>query len=201
MVIGLIGYAGSGKDTAADAIAFGYNPGGAPYRKIGFADELKAECTTRLRRTILTVAHRLDSHYTRMQDNEVIALLLQLKPDWFRALLQEYGTEVRRADDEDYWVRMVSTRLRLTPIRERNFVISDVRFPNEVRMVRFFEGKIVRISNPRIEGPQHDHSSEIGIADIVEDYVLHNDCALHEFQSRAITLLTEIEAWQRANKS
>lgn len=153
MIIGFCGYKRAGKNEAANALLV------QGYQLCAFADALKAELTTRMRRTCIAIA---DDYYLvdpLRSDAQKIALLLQDKPPTFRRLLQEYGTEVRRGDDDNYWVRQLETKFALTPYRERNFAVTDVRFPNEAKMIHHFEGRLIYISNlnpPNVD----DHASE-----------------------------------------
>lgn len=187
MVIGFTGYKGSGKNEAANALI----PLG--YRICAFADALKAEVTTRLRRTCIEIAklHYRDDIVRDTDDNILIAMLLQEKPPAMRRLLQEYGTEVRRADNDLYWLRQLKTRVALTPYRERNFAITDVRFANEVKMVHQFEGKVIRVlrSLGNYYPDPDDHTSEKP-NDLAYDITITNDGTLAKLHDEVIYWLS-----------
>jgi len=61
-----------------------------------------------------------------------------------RRLLQEYGTEVRRHDDPDYWVK----RYAEAATKLERVVTPDVRFLNEAAAVRALGGLVVRVVRP-----------------------------------------------------
>jgi hypothetical protein len=63
-----------------------------------------------------------------------------LTPRW---ILQQWGTEVcRNHFHTDIWVASVENKLRLT---KDNIVISDVRFPNEIKAIHNAGGLVIRV--------------------------------------------------------
>jgi hypothetical protein len=80
-----------------------------------------------------------------------------------RKALQWYGTEYRRKQDADYWVKAMQARLDAA--RGFSIIIDDVRFPNEARMIRARGGLLIRLDpypgwRP---GPEADHASETAL--------------------------------------
>jgi hypothetical protein len=64
----------------------------------------------------------------------------KLTPRW---VLQYWGTEVcRRAFHDDIWVASLENRLRQS---KDDIVITDCRFPNELKAIRKAGGKIIRV--------------------------------------------------------
>jgi hypothetical protein len=64
----------------------------------------------------------------------------QLTPRW---VLQYWGTEVcRHAFHDDIWIASVENKMRKTT---DNIVISDVRFPNEIKAIHNAGGIVVRV--------------------------------------------------------
>lgn len=72
-----------------------------------------------------------------------------VKPPVVREALQRIGTEEGRALREDIWVDQTRTWLRVLHdnFGLTKFVITDIRFPNECRMIRELGGKLVRITH------------------------------------------------------
>jgi hypothetical protein len=63
-----------------------------------------------------------------------------LTPRW---ILQYWGTDVlRKGFNDDIWIAALENKMRKTT---DNIVISDVRFPNEIRAIRNAGGRVFRI--------------------------------------------------------
>ena len=80
----------------------------------------------------------------------------------YRSLLQLWGTEYRRAQDPDYWVRKAEERLR--EIEEGPVIIDDIRFESEAQMVLNNNGRLVRINRPggdRITTSNHESETAL----------------------------------------
>jgi hypothetical protein len=70
-----------------------------------------------------------------------------LTPRW---VLQYWGTEVcRRSFHDDIWIASLENKLRTS---KDNIVISDCRFPNEIKSIKDAGGIVVRI----VRGPEPD---------------------------------------------
>jgi hypothetical protein len=183
-LVGIAGLARAGKDAAAARLV-----GRWGFVRIGFADALKAEVRTKFRRTILAHwAATLPPHMPSdtAAEDRLIDALLQTKPPVIRALLQEHGTEVRRADDPDYWVQ---AWLRLyNENTRRRVVVPDVRFANEAAMIRRW-GATWKVMRPGCAGAGA-HDSEIGAArwpDSAFDLVLDNKGTLDDLHAAVDT--------------
>ena len=59
--------------------------------------------------------------------------------------LQFYGTEFRRALDENYWVNKTQARLQSLEMAGKIPVVTDGRFPNEILSILDLGGEVVRI--------------------------------------------------------
>jgi len=194
MLIGLHGIIESGKDAVASHLSSKYG-----FRVLRFAGALKLEVATRLRATCkeITIADELAGSLPNLP----IALQLpQSQPnieEWWdrrldyvmnverspimRRLLQEYGTEVRRRDDTDYWIKQWSNDYAQLMKQSFNVVVSDTRFINEAFTIRRFNGKLVKILRQNQTAKYNDHASEHGL-DAWEswDRVLMNDGSLDD---------------------
>ena len=140
MLVGICGKAGSGKDTVGDYLIDHYG-----FKKIALADPIK-----RLVKDIFA----LDDH--TVYDRVAREQKLERWPSWtVRSLLQFIGTELFREQiDDAIWVK--SLWYKISDDNDNNYVVSDVRFPNELQFFRdnakegeFFALKIVR---PGYEG-------------------------------------------------
>ena len=113
--IGLCGYMRSGKDTIADYLIVN-----CLYTRRGFAHALKEE-----------VARGVGCS---VKDLDMEPLRSQIRP-----VLQVWGTDFRRAQDPDYWVKQAAKQIELwrdDASYRRPMVFNDVRFHNEIDMLR-----------------------------------------------------------------
>lgn len=139
MIIGICGFIGSGKDTAAN-----YLVGWHGFRRDSFAGALK---------DAVAQVFGWDRELLEGLTPEARAWREQIDPWWAerlnmptltpRWILQYWGTEVcRQGFHDDIWIAALENRLRQ---RTGHTVISDVRFPNEVASIRNAGGHIVWI--------------------------------------------------------
>lgn len=175
-VIGVAGYARAGKDEVGKALAR------RGYAVTRFADELKKEVVARFPRTLRAAA--IAEGYP---DADLDALVREIKPPITRAILQEYGTEVRRADDPDYWVK--KWRALVLALGSPACAV-DVRFPNEADAVRSVGGWVVRVVRPGV-GPLNDHPSER--QDFPVDALIDNCGTLEDLDSAVGRLVVRVE--------
>jgi len=139
MIIGICGFIGSGKDTAAN-----YLVGWHGFRRDSFAGALK---------DAVAAVFGWDRELLEGLTTEARAWREQVDPWWAerlnmphltpRWILQYWGTEVCRTGfHDDIWIAALENRLRT---RAGHTVISDVRFPNEVASIRNAGGRIIWI--------------------------------------------------------
>lgn len=170
MIIGIVGFAGSGKGTVADILCEEHN-----FTKISFADSLKDAVSS----IFMWERHLLEG------DTEESRAFRE-KKDYFwsdvfgyevtpRLMLQKFGTEAGRDQiHQDIWVRSIERRINHMMVNEfkDHFVIPDVRFPNEMKSIRDMGGSIVRIirgSLPVWYNTALEHNTK-GVFKMYEDY-------------------------------
>lgn len=159
MIIGLSGYAGSGKTTIANALLYGHG-----YERRKFATPLK-----KMLRALLEAQGADTKTVERMIEGD-----LKEKPSPLlngrtpRHAMQTLGTEWGRGQIcENLWSD-VATR-DLSP--QSRVVFDDVRFENEAAAIRAFGGIVVRLARPGVAAV-NGHTSENlpwADADIVND--------------------------------
>ncbi|MFG2923919.1 hypothetical protein ACGFYA_20760 [Streptomyces sp. NPDC048305] len=173
LIVGLSGYARSGKNEAAEALVqFGWRQG-------AFADKLREFLYAldplipapygggNLRLRKLVDATGWD--YAKVRYPEV------------RALLQRAGTEAgREVLGADVWVDALFREFKDTPA----LVVTDVRFPNEARAVADRGGVMIRVERPGV-GPAKDrlgrvHESEVALDGWTFDHTLINDGSVRD---------------------
>jgi hypothetical protein len=168
-IIGLVGYARSGKDSVAAVLAdYGF-------QRISFADAIRDALYT------------LDPFVTGSSDLRISQLVdtlgwdnVKVQYPEIRRLLQVFGTEVAREQwDDQFWVNLGFSKME----PEGRYVITDVRFPNEADAVKQHGGELWRVDRPGI-GPVNAHASDNHISTITVDSVIKNDGNLYDLNER-----------------
>lgn len=173
VLIGITGYAGSGKSTVAAM----FEADGWHRRK--FAAPLKNMLRSLLRDQgagVGTIEAMIEGDL-----KEVPSTMLGGKSP--RHAMQALGTEWGRLRMSDtLWV---DAALRAAPDRS---IFDDVRFDNEAGAIRCRGGKIILVQRPGV-GPVNNHQSE-RLVDF--DWVIQNDCDLVELKRRVLHLSWEM---------
>jgi hypothetical protein len=139
MIIGICGLIGSGKGTVADILVEYHG-----FQKISFADKLKdgvaavygwdrsmLEGDTDISRIW---REKVDPYWTKETGREITP----------RLVLQEFGTDcMRNGFDDSIWVSLVKKQMIDNP--HLKYVIPDVRFPNEMNMIKELSGEVWQV--------------------------------------------------------
>jgi len=144
MIIGVCGFIGSGKDTAADYLVNLHH-----FRRESFANTLKDAVSAVFGwdRTMLEGRTKQAREWREQVDAWWAERLgiPDLTPRW---ILQNWGTEVCRKNfHDDIWIASLENRLRTST---DDIVISDCRFPNEITAIKKAGGWVVRV----VRGPE-----------------------------------------------
>jgi len=175
MIIGLSGYARSGKDTVAELLVLNYG-----FKRMAFADGIREALL--VLNPILHDGHRL---------NEVVGMYgweVAKSKDEVRRLLQVLGTEVgRKLINEDVWVWLLFNKIST----DERIVIPDVRFPNEAKMIEQQGGDVWRI-NRHNHTAVNDHISEHAMDNHMFKRVVYNDGTLDDLADEVFMLMHNV---------
>lgn len=191
-IIGLTGPAGCGKSTVADLLQ----------EHFGYIEESFARP---LREFVASVCCWTFENVERTKEERTPKLCNRSPRD----VMQLMGTEfARNMIGPDIWIRALESRIqrmrnfvdtydpRVTPVAEwwspklasgqLQFVVSDIRFPNEAAWVRE-HGELWHLtrSGKGLTG----HVSEAGVAVTDRDQILDNDCDLDALRARIGAML------------
>ncbi len=189
ILVGLVGKKGSGKSTFADFLSQSEKD----FVEIAFADTLKQ---------LLKNMFFLEDNQLYGSQKEIIDENLGVSP---RQLMQIVGTELFRnhlreclpelkLEDKSIWIWNLEKKIGMHPYHNRNIVVSDVRFQNEVECIKRLGGIIIRISRPSLASSVNSHSSEmlsLQEADIYYDVT--NDGTIEDLK-KSVDILTN--RWQ-----
>lgn len=173
MIIGIAGYKGSGKDTAGSVLVEKYG-----WDKMSFAKPIKE---------LVGNTFKLDLEMLEGTTPANRELREQMLPGVFnytsRELLQIIGTGLRDIVHQDVWVNIVLERYKR---QDNHIVITDVRFPNEVKMIND-NGFVIGIKRPGFNGDSH--ISERALDDIALPYVLNNTGNMEDLKANMTRFL------------
>ena len=101
-----------------------------------------------------------------------------------RRLLQWWGTEYRRAQDPDYWTKAWGHKVEQFDLSRIHVMVDDVRFMNELNVIRAHGGLIVKVERPGFLGA-NNHSSETSLDRFTAwDAIIVNDGTLAQFSKK-----------------
>jgi hypothetical protein len=175
MIIGLSGYAQSGKDATANLLCLNYG-----YERHAFADPIRTgiyrlnpfvNSTTRLAEIVDEYGWDVAKH-----EPEV------------RRLMQVFGTEVgRKMFGENFWIKTAMKDIQAGS----RIVISDVRYPNEADAIKALGGTVWRI-NRHNHSAVNGHASEHAMNMYMFNHVIYNDGTLDDLSDEVFMLAKEL---------
>lgn len=176
MIIGLSGYAGSGKDTVAKILVEDYG-----YKRIAFADPIRdaVYILNPIVKEEFRVQGLVDAYGWDVAKNEYPEV---------RRLLQVFGSELGREKfGNAFWVNQALFGISNA---DSNIVITDVRFPNEASAIKMYEkAQVWRVTRPGVQ-PVNTHVSETALDSFSFDHTIVNDAGLTDLQQTIKLLLT-----------
>jgi hypothetical protein len=182
-LIGLVGSAGAGKDSFARRLVEGHG-----YRRFAFADQM---------RELLLVLDPLvtDSlSLSRLVNHYGWDVTKRTYPE-VRRLLQVFGTEVVRDGlGKDTWVNAAHSKIQPLLSHGTSVVVTDVRFENEVRLIRNLGGDIVRITRHEADDATDGHISENEWRTTQPDWIFQNNHAVSDLHGWADFLVSRKSA-------
>lgn len=170
-MIGLSGYARSGKDSVADFLVADHG-----FTKVSFAQPM--------RDALYALNPRIGLDGELLQDiiDEYGWDGYKKYPEFdeIRILMQRLGTEVARKQwHESFWVDLaVDKAIELVDQGEK-VVFTDVRFPNEAEAIEYFGGQIWRINREGVL-PANAHASETAMDVYSFECIIDNDGTLED---------------------
>lgn len=191
-LIGINGYARTGKDTVANILVLQ-----AGFTRVAFADALREAVYT-----LDPVVGYERGHSDETVDKGWMPIHLRHVIDVYgwdgyketkfgpeiRRIVQRMGTDVgRNILGENIWVD--ATALDSLDPKGR-YVVTDCRFANEAGAIKDRGGQVWRVDRPGVE-PVNDHISEIGLDGWNFDVMLYNDGTISDLVSKV---------WLRANR-
>lgn len=174
-LIGLSGFARSGKDTAFFAL---WDRG---FVRRAFADALKADVRASLDRSLVTAG--LAESETQLFGDDY--------KERFRPLLVEYGRAMRLLV-KDYWIKRLA-RDNFEVLQKESVGITDVRYANEADWIHEQGGKVILIQRPGVGAANSEE--EASIAEMKSkfcfDAIIDNDSTVEALHAKVLQYLDE----------
>ena len=168
MIIGLTGYAQSGKDSVAKSLVQNYG-----YTRVAFADKIR-DFLYEMNPMVDNVAFEPIFLKDRVdRDGWEVAK----KNPQIRRTLQNAGVSARKVFGEDFWVDKALASI----LRHENTVITDVRFINEAEMVKHQDGQVWRIKRLGVTAV-NGHVSEQEMDDYPVDQIFTNNSSIEDLE-------------------
>lgn len=184
MIIGLSGFARSGKDEVAKILVEEYG-----FRRIAFADKI--------RDILYEMNPVIDSDYQLRALVDAYGWDEVKKRPQVREYLQRLGVAGRNHIDEGVWIKAVLSPYNSTGGKWMwNAVVTDVRFKNEAYYIKTLTGRgseLWRVNRPGIDAV-NDHVSEHDLSDWNFDNVVNNEGSLDELKQLVRLKMSSLHA-------
>lgn len=149
-IIGFTGKKGHGKSTASEKIKDMLMADGQEVVRINFKDALVSTMREKLSGTLGEMAILLNTN---------VDMLFFEKPPMMRKLMQEFGTEIYRSFDNNYWINQWMEKVKSVG-EDVVIIVDDVRFQNEFDMIKNMGGSVTRIVATNKDRAEDEHQSE-----------------------------------------
>lgn len=180
MLIGIHGHAGVGKDTLAKSLENNFD-----CVKLAFAGKLKEACDV-----LFGIRHWYYEEYPSFKN-----LPLDFWGKSPREIWQLFGTEaMRKTFGDDIWLKIMEVELRQYP--NKNIVISDCRFKNEVEFILEKGGYIIHLTRNGFSGkvgvPEHESEREFILPKGKNIITIDNSGTIEELEAKVKLLVPSI---------
>jgi hypothetical protein len=186
-IIGFGGPAEHGKSTCANIAEEYLKELGLTVKVISFADKLKEVCKIMFRLTDRDVNTTVGKATYRAH--------IGTTP---REVMQKFGTEICRngisthlpSISSTIWTWNVEQDILDLKSQVDVIIIPDVRFPDELEMLRKFELVFINVQRPGLGEVSLQHSSEAGLPEA--DYEVENNTTLSDLKIKITALVAYI---------
>jgi hypothetical protein len=128
-----------------------------------------------------SIIHLSDLYARGWSDDEIKAS--EYGPE-ARRMWQRFGTDVMRAEEDDYWIKAAWRDLYKLP-NDARVVFTDCRFPNEAEFIYELNDPVTvasvwKVTRPGVELGENPHVSETWVGRMGEEFQVCNDGTLEE---------------------
>ncbi len=170
IIIGISGYARSGKDTASEALT------DRGFKRMAFADALKADLKEMIGKALSSIGLDPKLYDDMVANNKELA----------RPLMVEYG-RIMRALYAPYWIDRVQYEMISSGLKE--FTITDVRYENEAKMIRESGGIVIGINRLFVDPANEEE--RMSFEKFSPDYVIENNDGIDDLHQKVLKIVSE----------
>lgn len=181
MLVIFVGKIGSGKTAAANIL-----------KKYSFEEETFAEP---IKQFLLTIGFNYEDVYGSQEEK------LKVNKFWNisgREFMQKFATDIMRnqlktvlpnleLNGSTVWVRAMEKKILDNP--DKNIVIGDGRFPDEIMLIKKYGGVVIKINRPSNSNNNFNHESESYFDSIQPDYEIINDGTFEDLENKIKNIL------------
>ena len=182
MLVIFVGKIGSGKTAAANIL-----------KKYSFEEETFAEP---IKQFLLLLGFKYEEVYGSQEEKLKVNTFWNISG---REFMQKFATDLMRNQLQSVlpqldlggstvWVRAMEKKIQDN--RDKNIVIGDGRFPDEINLIKKYSGIVIKIVRPN--GPNKfdsKHESESYFDSIVPDYEIINDGTFEDLENKIKLIL------------
>lgn len=176
VLLGLVGKKRVGKDTLADYLVSHHH-----YTKRAFAAPIKEACAL-----LFQVP---TSSFEDVCEKERVVARHGMSP---RTMMQMVGTDMfRKQVHQDFWLRhFVEWYHHSAKHQTQNVVVTDIRFQNELDLIKELGGTVVRVVRPGQLEDEDTHVSEQGVDSLVGvDMTIENSGTKEDLWANVLGLM------------
>jgi hypothetical protein len=184
MIIGLTGYAQSGKDTIANILVEDYG-----FTRIAFADKIRE------------FLYETNPMFDSIAGEPIFVKAKVDRDGWeeakqsphIRRLLQNSGVAARKVFGDNFWIKQALKGIKF----EGDYVFTDVRFENEADEIKFTGGQIWRVKRSGVTAV-NAHVSESQMDGYPVDQIFTNNGSIEDLKELIEDRMVHIN-WVRAD--
>lgn len=187
-LIGLAGYAGVGKDAVAKLLTQPNESGGLGFQRVALADPV--------RELLEEVGDYI--HLTDFMEGSTVSLNQALNMSGWdivkrdspqaRQAMIRLAMGAREIMGSSIWIQTAMLRNPFILHDDQNYVVTDIRLPNEIRWLSDHRGTLIWVERPGVVGSKH--VTENGLPREYADHIIENDGTLEDLHTKVREILS-----------
>lgn len=182
-IIGVAGYARTGKDTFGSILIKELSEIGLSAKKLSLAFELKSDLDDFLKQKFGISAFTEDTN----------------EKSFIRPLLICYGTDLMRKKDPEYWIKKLQKTVDLNMNSGIISVVCDIRFLNEAVWLRKSGGILAHLKRPGIHPADKNENNNDDILREVSDFPINWESFTEDYINKSKPTIKKFINEIRAN--